>query len=321
MPGDDTSPPTGVHRVLLVEDNPSDARLVSAGLKLIRPDIDIVHCQTLAEALTVLSKDRFDVVLTDLNLPDSHSCATVAALTAALIHVPVIALTVDHDSGVDCIRAGAQDFVPKSDLDPHRLLRLAEFALARANQTKQVEFASRHDDLTGLLNRRAFEESVTVKLAQSAKDSTFYLCFIDVDDFKLVNDTYGHAAGDIVLQHVARQLRDHTDPLDLVARIGGDEFAAFGLIGSAVSKPSLETWVNANTVHVSLGDSHSPTPVVVSLSIGVVTAASGATYDDLVVRADERMYDHKRQARNRVPTPRTGTEHHVGDPNAKYSAR
>lgn len=218
------------HRaVLLIEDSRTDARLVATYLNSLPTPPSLTHCLSLADAQD-LSTMAFDVILTDLNLPDSGGVATVTAVVAAFPGNPVIALTTDEARGVECIGAGAQDFLPKDEMNSKTLARAIEYAVLRTEQVNRAQYESSHDSLTGVLNRQAFHEGAESQLTHTGPEDGIFLLFADVDNFKEINDGYGHAAGDQVLREVAGRLREAVRTSDLVARWGGDEFTIFGRI-------------------------------------------------------------------------------------------
>ncbi|WP_169064262.1 diguanylate cyclase domain-containing protein [Geodermatophilus dictyosporus] len=164
------------------------------------------------------------------------------------------------------------------------------------------------DPLTGLLNRRRLEEQVEAAVWETrARGDALGLLFVDLDGFKAVNDRFGHAAGDELLQVVARRLRDRVRRRDLVARLGGDEFLV------ALPDLSPETAADeaarvADELAASLGRPVAlrGTEVTVGASVGVsVCPADGVVFADLLHAADLRMYERKqRQApRRAVPVP------------------
>lgn len=240
------------------------------------------------------TRASFDCILTDLNLPDSFGCETVQRLAAVFAGQPVIALTIDDVRGVECIKAGAQDFIRKSELDRDSLNRAVEFAMQRAELTRDAEYASRHDPLTGLLNRAAFEGVASRMLAAAADDDRLFLVFVDLDRFKSVNDNHGHQAGDQVLQVAAQRILSVTRSSDVVARWGGDEFAALGRLVDGDARGVAERVADAIAHHVDLGDS-GPSDVTLSASVGVVVSdAAHRELGELIALADQDMYDVKR---------------------------
>lgn len=301
-------------RVLLVEDNVADARLTTALIASGRSDVEVTHRMTLAGAFDV-RRDSFDVILSDLNLPDSSGTATVSRLVVQFPGIPLIALTIDDERGLACITAGAQDFIPKIELNRKTLARAVEFALQRAQQTRSTEIASRHDSLTGLLNRAAFEESATAAIMAADTNRPFNLVlFIDVNRFKQINDEYGHAAGDQVLKSIARELRAAVRTEDCVCRWGGDEFVVYGRAESASAANDMAQRVRRRMDFIQSVEVNSAEALEVR-----VRASVGAAIDDeqvagalatLIDIADAAMYEQKPgYTSGQVPIQRESRQH------------
>jgi diguanylate cyclase (GGDEF)-like protein len=157
---------------------------------------------------------------------------------------------------------------------------------AAAQQRRRLTELSRTDALTGLLNRHGFDDRHT---ATTAGDRPTGLLLIDLDGFKQVNDTYGHAAGDELLRRVADALRGTAEPGDAVARLGGDEFAALLTAGSVAE-------LSARAVRMSAA----LTPHTRASTGFAVLGTHGVTFADLYAHADEKLYAQKRD--HRVPT-------------------
>ncbi|MEV0565215.1 GGDEF domain-containing protein [Dactylosporangium sp. NPDC050588] len=171
---------------------------------------------------------------------------------------------------------------------------LARFTAAVREQERaqrQLQYQASHDVLTGLANRATLAEA----LARSIPDAPVVL-YIDLDGFKAVNDTNGHAAGDAVLVAVADRLRAAVRSGDTVARLGGDEFAV-GCPGLPVPAATAL----AERLLTSLAEPvSSPTGAYrVGASVGIAPAAPGAEPEDVLLRADAAMYEAKRSGRSR----------------------
>ena len=157
------------------------------------------------------------------------------------------------------------------------------------------------DELTGLENRRGFSRQLlrTLALAERFGD-TGVLAYIDLDDFKAINDGLGHQAGDAVLRHVAALLSDNVRATDFVARIGGDEFAAILVHstprGGRRRAAALERLLNAAVVPYGEFD------IPVRASMGVKPYGPGDKPEALIARADTAMYRNKR-AKPRILHP------------------
>ena len=164
----------------------------------------------------------------------------------------------------------------------------------------QLAHQTRHDALTGLPNRQAFEERLGEALSLTkTRDGAYALCYLDLDQFKLINDTCGHAAGDQLLSQVALMLQELVEPVDVLARLGGDEF---GLLFAAGSN---ETAVEkAERLLEAFGEFRfqwNDTRYRVGASLGLVPMEGGfATVADLLSAADHACYLAKEKGRNRV---------------------
>lgn len=172
-------------------------------------------------------------------------------------------------------------------------------ALRNSLEYGKVKELSMRDGLTGLFNRRVLEEMLEMEGCKR-QVSPLSLLVIDLDNFKMVNDTYGHPAGDLVLQTVARVLRECTRGSDLVVRSGGEEFSA--LLSAVSPLGALEV---GERIRVNLAKSlvtYNGRQIRMSASIGVAhrSAKDICTMKELVVRADQALYEAKRQGKNRV---------------------
>lgn len=179
-----------------------------------------------------------------------------------------------------------------------RLTRAADLAsviVLRIRSQRLLEQAAHHDSLTGLPNRVGLQRDVDARRAQ---DADLRLLFIDLDRFKPVNDEHGHLVGDDVLRIVARRLSASTSPDDLVARIGGDEFAvvisADGLVIDDIRIAQRLIDAVSAPIRTDAGLHH------LSASIGLVTVPPGVDLDTALDRADQAMYVAKRAGGGRV---------------------
>ena len=172
-----------------------------------------------------------------------------------------------------------------------------EYIASSLGVLRQAERNAHTDALTGLGNRHwmrtMFEREVTRTMHAN---KALCLMMIDVDNFKLFNDRYGHIAGDRVLVAVAEALREYLRPTDLVARFGGDEFAV--LLPDLQLKQARQT---AERIRQQVaGLSPSSLATAVTISIGLASRTADDDVATLVQRADEAMYDAKQGGRNRV---------------------
>lgn len=173
------------------------------------------------------------------------------------------------------------------------LVRVGTFAIivwliTRLKHTMRAEKeAARQDFLTGLLNRRAFEERAEVELERCRRNGTpTAILYVDCDDFKQVNDTRGHREGDRVLQKIAESMKASLRSTDILARFGGDEFAAM-LPDSGESQARAV----AEKLHKALSEALDDNGYALTCSLGVaVFAAVPENLEAMIHRADELMY-------------------------------
>jgi len=166
---------------------------------------------------------------------------------------------------------------------------------------QELERRSTHDGLTGVLNRTALEERLSVECTSAERhERPLSLLMLDIDFFKRVNDTYGHQAGDRVLQNIARVLNETTRPGDVVARYGGEEFAI--ILPEADTDEAMAIAQRLReAVETSWFDAPGSMRIAVTVSLGCATrAAHGASPEELVHLADKSLYLAKQQGRNRV---------------------
>lgn len=184
--------------------------------------------------------------------------------------------------------------------------RIVQAAIIARDMTERVRYEERlrhmadHDQLTGLFNRRRFDEELKRELARAGRYAEHSAVLsIDVDNFKGINDSAGHAAGDAVLTHVARVLTERSRASDVVARLGGDEFA---ILLSAVDGPEARSAADHLLAEIrSSPAAYGGKPFRVTASIGVATFESDdATAGEVMVNADLAMYAAKMSGRDRV---------------------
>src|SRR5262245_44922927 len=216
-----------MHNVLLIEDNPGDARLIQ---EMIREDPDApfnVHCaDRLSRALEHLAVGGTGLVLLDLSLPDSMGLETFARVYAHSPTVPIIVLTGNDDDSLalSAVKSGAQDYLVKSRLDRELLLRSMHYSIERKRYQVQLERQANYDALTGLPNRSLLHDRLRQAVQTQRTPRNIAVVFMDLDHFKFVNDSLGHSVGDKLLKFMGERLRAVLREGDTVGRVGGDEF-------------------------------------------------------------------------------------------------
>jgi diguanylate cyclase (GGDEF)-like protein len=284
-------------RVLVVEDNPADAQLVQNALSgSPQASYGVSRVERLSQALDFLECAPVDVVLLDLSLADSRGLQTYAALQQHNPDLPVVVLNDDDDerAAQQAVNSGAQDSLRKDRIDGELLCRSIRYAIERQRLLREMRALALHDELTGLFNRRgltvAGETLVQVARREHCGIAAVYL---DLDDLKRVNDTFGHDAGDRALWRFAQCMKESFRDSDVLGRIGGDEFCALMMVhGAAGVAPALERLRTT----IDLEDSGGPESGRLAFSAGLATTLdlSGEPLQELMQQADGAMYSRKR---------------------------
>jgi diguanylate cyclase (GGDEF)-like protein len=260
----------------------------------------------LASALARLRERAFRVLLIDLASLGGERLAWLDPVRRANPSVPVIALSDrdDPDEALEMLRDGAQDYLDMHAESPRRIVRCIRHAIERhrliaelRDARRRAQFAATHDPLTLLPNRHLFEEQVQRAIPHALRKGTqAALLFVDLDRFKSINDSLGHAAGDEVLVQVADRLSCFTRSSDVVARVGGDEFLILMTDVRGEFAPS--------TVANKIQELLAPPLLVqgrehwVGASIGVaVLPRDGEDVETLMRRADLALYQAKAAGR------------------------
>jgi diguanylate cyclase (GGDEF)-like protein len=285
-----------VVRVLLIEDNPGDARLIKEALAestATRFQVDVV--QTLADGLVRLAEQDVDAALIDLSLPDSVGLETFHRARAGAEAIPIIVLTgLDDDTVASAaVNAGAQDFISKNRVQPDSLARAIRYAIERQRMLQQVRQMAVLDELTGLNNRRGFV-LVCQHLCQLASRNgrRLALLFLDLDGLKQINDGCGHAEGDRALVDTAQILVRTFRKADVLGRLGGDEFVV--LLAEGTSDGAGRALERLRT-NVDAFNREAARPYRLSVSVGLswYDPAEPAPVDALIEQADRAMYVEK----------------------------
>jgi len=213
--------------ILLVEDNPGDARLVKELLADGGEEFCLIFADRLDSAISIIEKQDITAILLDLQLPDGAGLETLHTIHAVAHGVPIVVLSnlADERLAVQSVQHGAQDFLVKDHVNGHLLMRSLRYAIERKRMEEKLNYIAHHDSLTGLANRKYFYDRLKNAMALVRRqNSLLALLLIDLDGFKSINDTLGHHVGDLLLQNVAQRLCECIRETDCAARIGGDEF-------------------------------------------------------------------------------------------------
>lgn len=285
-------------RLLLVEDEPVTARITRRMLEKVGNGYyDITLTTTLEDSLTALKSQDFDVVLTDLNLPDSKGLNTPEYIISVDPDVAVVVLTSTEsdDIGIKAVQLGAQDYLVKGAFSDSTLHRCILYSRERHRLQHTIKQLAVIDELTGLYNRRGFN-SLKSDVLERARESVHrgFLCYFDLDDFKNINDRFGHPSGDEALTEFAILLRRVFRKETVLVRIGGDEFLAMGV----EARPGLLD-ENLQLLQALLKEQNKEREESYQLgtSVGLTTFGRETTLDmdQVLAMADKALYVDKRK--------------------------
>ncbi|MFW2514378.1 EAL domain-containing protein [Demequina sp. SO4-13] len=303
--------------ILIVDDEPMNRKLLET---LLRPEgYRTRTAGSGVDALVSVMQLPPDLILLDVMMPgmDGYAVARTLKSDPATAGIPIIMLSAlrDPDARLKGLEAGAEDFLTKPVdraelwLRARNLLRLKEMTDALAKQSADLErqvnerTAELHrlahfDSLTGLPNRALFKDTLEKTLALSVQQGCgVALLFIDIDDFKTVNDTRGHSTGDTLLLEVGERLRRSVRIRDTVGRLGGDEFGVILLLedGQGGAARVAQKVTEAMRAPFVLDG----TDVTASASIGIALSPDDAGRPELLLQyADTAMYTAKQAGRN-----------------------
>mgnify|MGYP000732999282 CR=1 FL=1 len=287
-------------KVLLVEDNLADVRLVREMLTESSNYLfHFNHVLSIEKAEIFISKNHCDVLLLDLTLPDSFGLNSVQSLVAANPDLPIVVLsgTGNEQVAMDAVQIGAQDYLVKGQGATALLVRSLRYAIERKRTEQKMSYLAQYDVLTNLPNRALFYDRLkqAIKRAVRSGDKGA-LMFLDLDNFKDVNDRLGHHAGDLLLIELANRLEGCIREEDSLSRLGGDEFT---IILNGI-KDKKNTTHLARKIKAAIKK-----PILVegqeiftSVSIGIVLFSSeNDTPENLIKHADMALYVAKDKGR------------------------
>ena len=257
-----------------------------------------------AETVALAQRVKPSVILLSVELPTLNGHQTLARLKsdAELRDTPVVFITAhtETDDVVEGLRLGAHDYLRKP-FEPAEVIarvsaanRVKELQDDLRQRNAELDRISRSDPLTGLSNRRHLDERLAAHAASAGRHShQLSVAVVDIDNFKAVNDTFGHAAGDAVLCEVARRLEASARMEDIVGRWGGEEFIVIlphcDVDGAVVVSERIRQAISASPIRTGDG-----VAIPVSVSIG----CTGGSDERLIERADAALYAAKKAGRN-----------------------
>lgn len=286
--------------VLIVEDNPGDARLIEIMLHdSAQFDFRCKKADRLSAALDAINTVHFDVILLDLALPDSFGLESFIKAREATPKTPIVVLTGNDDETIalSAVREGAQDYIVKGQFDEKQLVRAINYAIERQKTVLHLHKMSFKDELTGLNNRRGFMIKADELLKISRRGTgVFTIYFIDLDGMKHINDSLGHSEGDKALMDMADIMRKSFRESDVTARLGGDEFAAAVVLEATEDAPVVKERLQERMNKLNASEIRS---YILAASIGWAFCNDRCSVlEELLNMADEVMYAEKKKRKS-----------------------
>lgn len=301
-------------RILLAEDDADHQWLLVRCLTSGRPHVEVVTVSNGRDLLHEFSQSHYDCVVLDFNLPDCDADELLGALQESRAGCPIIVVSSGdaQEVVIRSLRGGSMDFVPKIDaVTEDSLWQRVEVALTTARRRREREHTLQHrlrrltelaekDALTGLLNRLGLETQLGRCRRATDDDDPVAVLMLDIDHFKQINDRYGHATGDMILEAAGVIIRNSLRRQDLACRWGGEEIlivlSAAGLGPAVLWAERLRSRIERHQVAARGG------PVAATVSIGVACVPRRRVLDYGVRQADRALYLAKARGRNHVCT-------------------
>lgn len=307
-------------RLLLVEDESAHAELVMESLEGGHERFEVFRADSLSAARQMLEAKQFDCVLLDHNLPDGQGVDLLEEFEDQLLTTPVIGLSTSTDPEVALsdFRLGCVEFIRKHEAFSAKDLRervLESLALARRRlaaaafaknelQTTHEALISsaRIDALTGVCNRAVFEDCMeNLRRRPADVGGAYAIVLLDIDNFKLYNDHYGHSLGDRTLRAVAGSLASTLRGSDVLARYGGEEFVVIIESTTCELARGLAGRLVQSVTRLKIPHAHNADYRIVTISAGVaVSPPRPADPLRVLETADRALYQAKLEGRNRA---------------------
>ena len=284
-------------RVLVVDDDPGLSSYYKSVLEEAGVEVEVVH-DPLA-VLSPLGDFRPELIVMDLYMPNCHGKELAAAIRQehAYLPIPIVFLSAEDDTSkqLDVMTIGGDDFLVKPIFPEH----LVAAVVTRARRFRALRALMVRDSLTGLLNHTTTNEQTKIELARARRiKQSLSFALLDIDHFKLVNDQYGHPAGDRVIKSLSNLLKQRLRATDVIGRYGGEEFAV--VLPDADADTAVRILDEVRQSFADIRHQHDDGDFVVTLSSGIATYPQYSEVPHLIDAADKALYEAKSSGRNQV---------------------
>ncbi|WP_100636046.1 GGDEF domain-containing response regulator [Marinomonas sp. ef1] len=288
-------------KLLIVDDDDVDRERIRRMLSKSDIETSISEASSVEDSMDFLSNNDYDCVIVDYRLGLNSGLTLLNNIRTIMeSHCAVIMVTGlgDEEVAAEAMRLGASDYLLKNQLQSTQLIRAITSSIHRAELEKKLHDMAHYDNLTGLASRPLLLENLQQIVIN---EDAAAVAFLDLDNFKPVNDNYGHDIGDYVLVTIANRLKQVARKNDILARIGGDEFVL--LLRDVSSEKECSGFLNRliELINTPIELAKFDCQVQVSASIGVALVSNdGLDADTILRRADQTMYQAKNMGRNNI---------------------
>ncbi len=284
-------------KILIVDDTAENLDILFELLN----DYDIIDAISAKEAFEILDEENVDLILLDIMMPDmdGYEVCRILKNNTETEDIPIIFITAitDEESIEKAYNQGGNDYVTKP-FKPKELLARVKTQLKVQSLIKHLDRLASYDQLSGIYNRRKFFELAKERFLNDKNN--LYAIMIDIDNFKNVNDTYGHATGDSVIKTFASVISSHLEKEAIFGRVGGEEFTIISHFENSETvilfAEKFRTAIEKTKVIANDGSAFHFT-----ISCGISAYRKDLEIlDDLLKEADKALYDAKGYGRNRA---------------------
>ena len=291
-------------KILIVDDVPANIQVLA---QILKSENDVYFATNGEDALRIAMTKSPDLILLDVLMPDMDGYEVCKRLKdeEQTHDIPIIFVTAkgETEDETNGFRVGAVDYIVKPVSTPIVKARVHTHVELK-RQREKLKNLSLIDGLTGIANRRRFDEELGREWRRCRREkAAMALIMLDIDHFKVYNDTEGHLAGDESLRRVATILADRVRrPSDLIARYGGEEFVC--ILPNTDNNGAVKLAETLREGVYGLNIPHKASPlcdrVTISLGIGVVVPSREMSRESFVKFCDDQLYKAKKNGRNRV---------------------
>jgi diguanylate cyclase (GGDEF)-like protein len=288
--------------VLVIEDHPDQRDLLAIVLQ--REGYRVITAANGLEALEKLETEHVQIALSDIMMPKMDGFELIKRVRGnpklKSLYLILITARIQEGDRVRGLDLGADDYITKPFSFSELLARIRVGSRVVQYQ-KHLEYQTQVDSLTGLFNRRAFEKKIDEEFERSKRyHNPLSVLLLDIDNFKMINDTYGHHGGDAALVKISETFRERTRQSDFPSRYGGEEFVL--ILPETDQDNALQV---ASKIHDSIrtcafGTTARPFALTVSIGVSSTSTRFYSDWHELVDDADRALYMAKNSGKDRV---------------------